>query len=258
MSKIRIATAAALALFAATTANAADIARPVYKAAPVVVPMYDWSGFYIGINGGWGRAAFDHSFNIPGEYNLAAGDSFNYSKSGGVLGGHAGYNWQAGQWVFGIEGAMMKTWLNSGVQTSPFYPTSDTWQSKLDWVATVTGRVGYAWNNVLGYVKGGWAYSSYNEYVQDLSDYVNVSGKKSGWTLGGGVEFALSPNWIFGVEYNYYDFGSININASSVLFSGGSFYPGTDHNLDLNVQTVLARLTYKFGGYGKSPVMAKY
>lgn len=250
--------AIAATIVAAVSAHAADIARPVYKAPPVVVPMYDWSGFYIGINGGWGRADYDHNFNIAGHYNLVAGDTFSYSKSGGVLGGHLGYNWQAGAWVFGVEGSIMKTWLDSDVQISPFFPATDTWQSKVDWVATVTGRVGYAWNNVLGYVKGGWAYSSYNDYVQDTFDYVSVDGKKSGWTLGGGVEFALSPNWIFGIEYNYYDFGSVNINQPSVNFSGGSFYPGTDHDLDLTVQTVLARLTYKFGGYSKAPVMAKY
>jgi outer membrane immunogenic protein len=258
MAKLRIATAAALALFAATAANAADIARPVYKAAPVVVPMYDWSGFYIGINGGWGRADFDHSYNIWGHYNLAPGDTFDYSKSGGILGGHLGYNWQAGQWVFGVEGAIQKTWLDSGAQTSPFYPATDTWQSKMDWMASVTGRVGYAWNNVLGYVKGGWAYASFNDYVQDTVDFVSVDGSRNGWTLGVGFEYAFAPNWTFGVEYNYYDFGSANINAYSTNFNGGTFYPGTDHNLDLTVQSVLGRLTYKFGGYGKSPVMAKY
>jgi outer membrane immunogenic protein len=258
MSRIRIAIAAAIALGAATAANAADIARPVYKAAPVVVPMYDWTGFYVGINGGWGRADFDHSFNTSGHYNFFAGDTFDYSKSGGVLGGHAGYNWQAGQWVFGIEGAIMKTWLDSGAQTSPFFPATDTWQSKLDWMASVTGRVGYAWNNVLGYVKGGWAYASFNDYVQDTNDFVSVDGSRNGWTLGVGFEYGFAPNWTFGVEYNYYDFGSANINASSVLFNGGTFYPGTDHNLDMTVQTVLGRLTYKFGGYGKGPVLAKY
>ena len=162
----------------------------------------------------------------------------------------------------------MKTWFDSGAQTSPFFPTSDTWQSKLDWIATATGRVGYAWNNVLGYVKGGWAYASYSDYVQDNFGFVDASGKKSGWTLGGGVEFALSPNWIFGVEYNYYDFGSINVNQPSVNFSGGTpgisaaaaagSVPGTDHNLDLTVQTVLGRLTYKFDGYGKGPVSVEY
>ena len=250
--------AAATAMLSCGLAQGADIARPVYKAAPVVATMYDWSGFYVGINGGWGKADYDHAFNSAGHYNFVAGDSFNYSKSGGVLGGHLGYNWQAGQWVFGIDGAMMKTWLDSGAQTSPFFPATDTFQSKIDWIATATGRVGYAWNNVLGYVKGGWAYTSFNDFVQDTNDFVDADGKKSGWTLGGGVEFALSPNWIFGVEYNYYDFGSINVNQASTNFSGGTFTPGTDHNLDLTVQTVLGRLTYKFGGYGKGPVTARY
>lgn len=238
----------------AATANgfAADIAAPVYK-APLVATIYDWSGFYLGLQGGWSGATFDHTFNIAGHYNLNSGDTLDYGKSGGLLGGQIGYNWQAAQWVFGVEGSLAKTWLQRD-QVSPFFPATDTWRSEVEWIGTVTGRIGYAWNNVLGYAKGGWAIARLNDHVQDLADFVDVSRTRSGWTVGGGIEWAFAPNWTFGVEYNYYQF-STNVTEASTLFAGGTFFPGTNHDLDVAVQSVIGKFSYKWGA---GPVLARY
>ncbi len=141
-----------------------------------------------GINGGWGNADYDHSFNTVGHYNLAVGD-YPQTTARAVEYPRADIWATTGRPVSGssaLKAPSMKTWLNSAVPQSPFFPATDTWQSKLDWMATVTGRVGYAWNNVMGYVKGGWAYAPTATMCRTRTDFVDASGKKSGWTLGGG------------------------------------------------------------------------
>jgi outer membrane immunogenic protein len=236
---------AAVAALFATPAMAADlpVKAPI---APVVAPI-NWTGLYLGIDGGWGNAHYDHSFNISGHYNLAAGDTFDYSKSGGLLGGHLGYNWQVGQWVLGLEGGITKSWLDSSDKISPFFPASDRWTSKVSWIAAVTPRVGVAFGNVLVYGKGGVAFAHLSDYVHDFADFVDFSTTRTGWTLGGGVEYMVVPNWIVGLEYNHFDFGSANVNMASTNFAGGTFYPGTNHDFKVTADALQARLSYKFG-----------
>ncbi len=135
----------------ATTAGAADIPRrsapPVVRApAPAYVsPLYDWSGFYVGIfgGGGWGR----HNY-------LDAASSTTYPSSGGLVGGTAGVNWQMGSFVVGAEGDL--AWANIVGTGVP--PTVVSNRSELNWVGTLRGRAGFAVNNVLLYGTGGWAY----------------------------------------------------------------------------------------------------
>ncbi|MEA2906947.1 MAG: outer rane immunogenic protein [Alphaproteobacteria bacterium] len=246
----------ALAAFVSGSAMAADlpVRAPAYK-APVIAPVINnWTGFYIGIDGGWGRADFDHTFNIAGHYNLAAGNTFDYSHSGGIFGGHAGYNWQSGQWVFGIEGGAAKTWIKAQNVVSPFFPVTDRWTSEVKSIASITPRLGVAFGSALLYVKGGVAFASIRDHVNDNFDFVDVKFNRSGWTVGAGLEYMVAPNWVVGVEYDHYDFGSRNITSNSTLFAGGTFFPGTNHNLDVRVDAVVGRVSYKFGG----PVVAAY
>ena len=171
MAKIRIAIAAALALGAATAANAADIARPVYKAAPVVVPMYDWTGFYVGINGGWGRADFDHSYNISGHYNLVAGRyASTTARAAEFWADMPATTGRPGQWVFGVEGAIMKTWLDSRCSNQPVLP-GDRYlaiQAGLDGfrlpaASATPGITCLATSRAAGPMR------SFNDYVQDTN-----------------------------------------------------------------------------------------
>ena len=247
------ATAAFLGFGLPQATFAADLAVKAPPAPVVVVPS--WTGFYIGIDGGFARAHYSHDFNTAGHYNFFPGDTFDYNDSGGMLGGHFGYNWQVNQWVFGIEGSIAKPWVNSNNNISPFFPASDVWTSKVKWIATITPRLGYAAGNALFYVKGGWAYARTNDYVQDFVDYVDASLDQSGWTAGVGIEYLFAHNWIVGFEYNHYDFGKDNITASSIPLGGGApFAFGTNHDFGVTVDSVLARISYKFGG----PVAANY
>jgi outer membrane immunogenic protein len=242
--------AAAFSLGVMQVASAADmpVKARAYKAAPVAA--ISWAGLYIGVDGGWARAGYDHDFNINGHYNNAAGDTFDYSKSGAILGGHIGYNWQFSQWVLGVEGGFAKSWLNADEVVSPFFPTSDRFSSSVKWIGTVTPRVGFAAGSFLIYGKGGWAVTRLTEYIHDTSDFVDFKTTRSGWTLGAGVEYMVMPNWILGVEYNHYDFGSANVNMASTNFAGGTFFPGTDHDLKVTVDAVQGRISYKFGSVG--------
>jgi outer membrane immunogenic protein len=203
--------------------------RPVYKAPPPqVVAAYNWSGFYLGGHLGYGWSS---------EEATAAGVVGSTDPDGFIGGVQAGYNWQADRWVFGIEG----DWSWSGADGNAVLGglTSDH-----SWYATLTGRVGYAWDNWLWYVKGGaaWADTEYSAF-----GFGTASDTRVGWTLGTGVEWALAPQWSAKLEYNYLDF-------SNDTFT----FAGTPVDVDTQVHLVKLGLNYRFGGYGKAPVTARY
>lgn len=242
--------AAALAMFA-MPAKAADIRAPVYKAPVAAAPVYNWSGFYIGAHGGWGKADTDWFFPFADPFNLVAGDTTSNKADGWLAGGQVGFNWQSGPWVFGIEG----TWAWSDMEEkfqSPFNVNVDFY-SWADSIYTVTGRLGYAWNNWLLYGKGGFASAEIGTKIQNRVTLVSWDhgARHDGWIAGVGLEYMLTPNWIFGVEYNYMDLGTARhegLQTNSLL---------TRTDIDATVQTIVGRLSYKFD-WGKTPVMAKY
>ena len=131
-----------------------------------------------------------------------------------LAGGQIGYNFQTGNFVFGIEGDFAWTGVDGGFSgRNNNGPAS--WNADMNWLGMLTGRVGYAFNNVLVYIKGGaaWADEDYTHPAtggQLQALYYSGGKTRSGWTLGGGVEYAFTPNWSFKVEYNYVDFGSKN------------------------------------------------
>jgi outer membrane immunogenic protein len=152
------------------------------------------------------------------------------------------------QWVLGLEAGIMKTWLDANDNVSPFFPVTDRWSSKVNWIGSVTPRVGFAAGNFLVYGKGGWAVARVNDYVHDFNDFVDFKATRSGWTLGGGVEYMVMPNWILGVEYNHFDFGSANVNMASTSLTTGAVQAfGTNHDLKVTVDAVQGRISYKFG-----------
>ncbi len=241
--------AGAVALGFTGQAIAADLPIKAARVAPAPVAyVYNWSGWYGGIHGGWGSADYSHDFNENGHYNHAAGDSFGYRGDGAVLGAHFGYNWQAAQWVYGLELSATRGWLKSGDVISPFFPTSDVFSSEVRWFGSVTGRLGWAANNWLFYGKGGWAIASAKDQIQDPGDFISERETLNGWTAGAGIEYGITQNWIFGVEYNHYDFGSAGINTfvrniNTGVLSTSSF---TNHDFGVTVDTVTARLSYKW------------
>lgn len=233
MRKVTLSLLAAAGLvLGAQSASAADLGRPVYKApAPAVVAAYNWSGFYIGGHLGGAWSSEEARDPVAGLTGVTDPDGF----IGGV---QAGYNWQADRWVFGIEG----DWSWSGADGSA--PLVGTFSADHNWYATLTGRVGYAWDNWLWYVKGGAAWSD-TEYRYNA--FGTLSDTRVGWTLGTGVEWALAPQWSAKLEYNYLDFGK-----DTFAFVGGPV------DVDTQVHLVKAGINYRFGGYGKAPVVANY
>ncbi|MDO9299455.1 outer membrane protein [Bradyrhizobium sp.] len=240
---------AALSLGLVNAASAADLAaRPYTKAAPIAVAMYNWTGFYIGANGGWASShkCWDYAGTVavPLAVNVAEGC---HDASGGTIGGQIGYNWQAGSWVFGLEA--QGNWADlSGRNVSIAFP-GFTNRSRIDAFGLFTGRVGYAWNNALLYVKGGAAVVSdkYNYYNTVTGvDVGTASETRWGGTVGAGLEYGFTPNWSFGVEYNH-----IFLDARNISFASPA---QTVDRIHQDVDMVTARINYRFGG----PVVAKY
>jgi outer membrane immunogenic protein len=170
------------------TASAADLSRPapyVTKAPPYAAPYYNWTGFYIGVNGG------------------GAFGTDNFNTSGGLVGGQLGYNWQFGQFVYGLEGDA--DWSNIRGNVNGVGCGVVGCSINNDFLSTVRGRLGYAVDRVMPYVTGGLAIGNIRTSGPALigNDQTNA-----GWTVGGGLEFALPSNWTAKVEYLYVDLGN--------------------------------------------------
>ena len=253
MKKFLLATVGLVALGMATPASAADLAaRPYTKAPPpVLAPIYDWSGFYIGADGGWGQARACWGFVpvagaiIPG----GCGDG-----SGGIAGGQLGYRWQAGQFVIGVEG--QGDWADlSNTHTSLINPAFST-RARVDGIGLFTGQVGYAWNAALVYWKGGAAVTSNRFDILTALGGVDVASASStrwGGSIGVGFEYGFAPNWSAGLEYDHLFMGNSN-NSFSVA---NPIVAGALNRISEDVDMVTIRVNYRFGGYG-APVTARY
>ena len=249
MKKVLLVTASLIALGATAPAVAADLAaRPYTKAPPMIAAVYDWSGFYIGANGGWGssRNCWDFLPVAGGVANEGCHDA-----SGGTVSGQIGYRWQAGTWVFGLEA--QGNWADfKGNNVSVFDPRFRN-ESKVDAFGLFTGQVGYAANNVLFYVKGGAAVTSneYRSFANANGALAGVTGDDTRWggTVGVGLEYGFAPNWSVGIEYNH-----LFLQDRTYTFTtpGGVFF-STDR-IGQDIDLVTARLNYKFGG----PVVGRY
>lgn len=230
--------------FFAHTASAADLPRKAPPPAPVVA-AFNWSGFYWGINGGWATGDADLS-------NASGTASFDID--GGFFGGQIGWNWQApgSPWVWGVE--VDSAWADIGDSASTtFGATTFTASSDLDYFGTARLRVGYAWDRVLWYVTGGVAWAN-NEISFGVTAPVGFAGVSSsnthvGWTVGGGVEWAFADPWSVKLEYLFLDFGDES-------YFGGPGAGGFD--ADAQIHTFKIGLNYRWGAYGKSPVVARY
>ena len=249
MKKFLLGTVGLLALGMAAPASAADLAaRPYTKAPPVyVAPIYDWSGFYIGGNGGWGQVRNCVDF-------LGVTDGCR-ERSGGLVGGQLGYRWQASQWVFGLEA--QGDWADlSNQRVSLINPLFST-RTKTDGIGLFTGQIGYAWNASLFYVKGGAAVTSNRFSVLDTltgTELAAASATRWGGTVGVGWEYGFAPNWSAGIEYDHLFMGHANNSFSVVNPINAAFL---NNRISQDVDMVTLRINYRFGGYG-APVVARY
>jgi outer membrane immunogenic protein len=219
---------------------------PVYTKAPppVVVPVYSWTGFYVGAQVGWSQIRDSQYLSSP-TFVLSVSSHAN----GAVGGGHIGYNFQASQFVFGVEGDIEGSSVNNTyVIGPPFISTAGT--NNLNWEGSLRGRAGIAVDRVLFYGTGGWAFGSFNDgYTTAGTSFAqSVSSTRNGWTAGGGIEYALPSNWTARVEYRYTDWGTYTNNLNVFLAP-----PGTSVD-KVTQQAVRVGVSYKFGG----PVVARY
>src|SRR3954463_2067386 len=236
----------------AAPASAADMA---VKAAPppMVAPIYNWTGFYIGANGGWGE---NHNcVDFINGAGVAVASGFR-DRSGGLIGGQLGYRWQANQFVFGLEA--QGDWADlSNSRVSLFDPTLST-RVKTDGIGLFTGQIGWAWNAALLYVKGGAAVTSNRLDIFDTLTgigLVSASNTRWGGTVGVGFEYGFAPNWSVGVEYDHLWMGNAN-NTFSVVDPRLAGILNSRISQDVDMVTV--RLNYRFGGWGTPPVAARY
>lgn len=220
-SKLILTGIAAALLAAPLGAQAADLPHPVYKAPAYVGPVAaNWTGFYVGINGGYGFGKSD--WDVP---------AVSTDPSGGLAGLTLGYNWQTGMWVWGFEGDI--DWADiKGDATCG----AGTCTTKNDWLGTARLRVGYAgWNNWLPYLTGGAAFGDVK--AESTVTGMSASNTQIGWTAGVGIEYAFRSNWSAKIEYLYADLGSFDCGVACGV--------ATD-NVDYKVNLVRAGINYRF------------
>jgi outer membrane immunogenic protein len=252
MNKFLIGTLGALAIglgagLGAAPAAAADLAaRPYTKAPPMIAAVYDWTGFYIGANGGFGSGR-DHRFNASGV------DLGSYNPDGGVAGGQIGYRWQSGSWVFGLEA--QGDWTDLSGRTANLGGASNQIASKTDAFGLFTGQVGYAWDSALLYAKGGAAVVDQRfDFISNTTGAVAAStGTDTRWgaAIGGGVEIGFAPNWSVALEYDHIFMDRHEANFTS---PAGGAAPGNPYRTGGDLDLVTARINYRWGG----PAIAKY
>lgn len=208
-------------------AFAADLPRkaPAYTPPP---PVFSWTGFYVGLNAGWG---WSHGGDPTTCFNSATGNSAGcaivpdsgLNADGFIGGGQLGYNYQVGTWVFGIEadfqGADIKDTLTVANLAGAPVAFNYTASQKMNWFGTVRPRVGYAWDRALLYVTGGLAYghrsaSNSLNFVTGIVYAGSNSDTRAGWTVGGGLEYAFTNNWTAKIEGLYYDLGDLTVVAN--------------------------------------------
>jgi outer membrane immunogenic protein len=225
MKRLLLAGVAMLAL-GASSALAADIPARMPTKAPAFVPAYNWTGWYLGIQGGYG---FGRSSWTDTASGLTTG---GFDVDGALVGGTLGVNWQTGNWVFGLEGD--GSWSNiRGSTTVNCTPRCET---RNNWLGTVRGRAGYAFDRVLPYITGGLAVGDIEAVGTGTQ-----SSTEAGWTVGAGVEWALAGPWTAKVEYLYADLGKMSCSAAVCTGVTGP----TDVKLDTNI--VRAGVNYRFG-----------
>jgi outer membrane immunogenic protein len=216
------------AALAVTTALAADMPPSRYMPpprAPVFVPFFSWNGFYVGINAGYGFGKSNWTNNVT---SAASGD---FDINGALVGGTAGYNVQLGGWVLGIEADI--DWSN--IKGSSASGCGGPCQTSSDWLGTLRGRFGYAFDRFLPYVSGGMAFGGVKGSVPSGGSFNKA---EVGWTVGGGLEYAFIANWSAKVEYLYVDLGKATCDAAC---SGGSPFDVTFRG-----NLVRGGLNYKF------------
>jgi outer membrane immunogenic protein len=225
-------------------AFAADL--PNVKGPPVFAPpppVFSWTGLYIGGQVGYQWGTSDPSLLVGG---VPVGVAGSYSDQGVVGGGHLGYDYQVSQFVFGVEGDVEGSSYRGTATAAGFYTNSEA-----EIEGSVRGRLGIAWDRVLFYGTGGVAFGSLRNTVGAVgaAPFASATTGRVGWTVGGGVEYAIDPSWSIRAEYRYTDYGDYDFGIA----------PGfalREHETDNRAEV---GFSYKFSMFEPpAPVVAKY
>ena len=229
----------ALWLLAPACAQAADLppapqsvpqAPAAYIPSP---PVYNWSGIYVGVNGGWGLGSAD--WTLP---NITSGTD---RDNGGIIGGTLGANFQTGSLVFGVEGDWDYSAINTGTSGTVCIASGNC-QTGNTWLSTLRGRMGYAADRVLLYLTAGGVFGN----IQTTISGVTTTRTQSGWTAGLGIEYAFAQNWTAKAEYLYADLGDGGATCSTAACLAANGGNPVTANFSLTDNLVRVGINYKF------------
>ncbi len=252
--------ASAALVFSAGVSFAADL--PVVEPEPEPI-AFDWTGAYIGLQVGFATKRHDNRLDfstvydgrprLPWTSNFDVGDEFGRHKDGINGGGQIGYLFQTGGgFVFGIEGAVIaadfEDIFNNDFEDDVGVIRNNEFRHNVDFIATVSGRIGFAWDRALFYAKGGWSGADFNvdffdgfeidvgdEFRDDDGDFI------SGFNVGGGIDYAITDNFIIGARIHIHE-----IRRRRLLGSRHLMASGTISNHELEIQTINVKASYKF------------
>lgn len=234
--RLALASVAALALTAGA-AQAADLRAPAPAPMAEATPVYPtlWSGFYVGAHVGYGWGQADGDYVDP---SIPTGGSYSHDVDGMLGGLQIGYNWQYAAWVMGLEGDFSWSGMDGDTSTSflAIPPSQVSFDTQINWLSTIRARVGWAPDRWMIYATGGIAFADFDVDVNTDGTQASDGTTKLGWTVGAGVEYALTDAWRLGLEYKYLDFGDETYATS---FGGST-------NIDFDTHAVSLKLNYRF------------
>lgn len=203
---------------------------PVPGASGYIPALYQWTGYYfgVGLGGGFGSATFTDPFN---------GQVASPSLAGFLVGAITGINYQIGPFVLGAEIDFTGSWSKGRVND----PAGDILQTSVFWTSSVTGRFGYAFDRLLVYGKGGAGFD-YDRNLITQPSGLSVLGTvyRTGWTVGGGAEYAFTDHWIVRIEYDFFQFP-----VKSFGF-GGPLGTSVTGAVGFNMNQLIGAVSYKF------------
>jgi outer membrane immunogenic protein len=250
--KVPLTAVAVITIAVAGSASAADLPSRKTPALPYAapVPIFTWTGFYLGAHVGYEW----QNISETGMFSGSPLYTSTYGARGMTGGGHAGYNWQVNQFVFGLEGDLDATSLRGTSGYNSFFSPAPlnyaTWRS--DFGGSIRGRLGVPFDRLLLYGTGGVALMNFrlqeNFPLAGISEGYNST--RAGYTIGAGVEYAFTNKWVGRVEYRYSDFGSHD-NASALA-------SGLVYRERVRDSRVITGLSYKFDFAPSTPLVARY
>jgi len=221
MRRLTLASAVFLALLPGS-AWAADLGADV----PMTAPGFDWTGYYAGMQAGYGWGRSDITGNDGGPFSAKP------DIDGGFVGGHVAGLWQLDQAVLGAEADLNYASIDGTADAGP----ANTFGTDVKWFGSVNAKAGYAVDRLLIYGIGGVAFAGIETSQVAATSYARTRAS-TGWTLGAGVDYALTNNVVVGAQYRYYDFGKEHFDASDTF---------TERDQDVKLQTLGVNFSYKF------------